>query len=316
MSGFGTRPTAAPVPVDANRQALAQALLGLPARVGQSFQNMANAGLLANEAFLQGRGTDGEDMLARPFLPSTDTGGRLGALASFLNSNMALGGPAGSLGAGISTEGRGTTAANVVARAANVAPMDEAHRIAQMNAAKPVSQGGLGLPPNNTAADRAAAMGNTTPGFHYMPEPMRGVGFDPARVAKNDYGTIGQGVYIDPSPGASYSNAMATFLPTESGGNIIPVLVRTGNMMDASELPAIYSAERSRAVTEGLKNRGVDSVMSVVDGVPNELMVIDPRNIRSRFAAFDPARRNEADLLASYGPNPLAGALLGYQPQE
>ena len=100
MSGFGSRPTAAPVPVDANRQALAQALLGLPARVGQAFTGMANAGLQANEAFLQGRGTDGEDVLARPLLPGADTGGRLGALASFIGSNMAMGGPAGSLGAG------------------------------------------------------------------------------------------------------------------------------------------------------------------------------------------------------------------------
>lgn len=35
---------------------------------------------------------------------------------------------------------------------------EKAHEIAQKNAALPVSQGGLGLPPNNTAMDRAAAM--------------------------------------------------------------------------------------------------------------------------------------------------------------
>ncbi|MCA3704235.1 MAG: hypothetical protein INF12_14530 [Methylobacterium sp.] len=100
MSGFGTRPTSAPIPTQANRQALVDALMGVPARVGQSFQNMAAQGLQANEAFLQGEGAD------RPFLPSMDSGGRIGALASFLGSNMALGGPAGSLGAGPSTSGR------------------------------------------------------------------------------------------------------------------------------------------------------------------------------------------------------------------
>lgn len=110
MSGPGTRPTRGLLDTDGNRQALAQALLGLPARVGQSFQNMANAGLQANEAFLQGRGTDGEDMLARPFLPGADTGGRLGALASFVGSNMAMGGPAGSLGAGPSMPSKGIRA--------------------------------------------------------------------------------------------------------------------------------------------------------------------------------------------------------------
>ena len=34
-----------------------------------------------------------------------------------------------------------------------------AHEVAQKNAALPVSKGGLGLPPNNTAMDRARAMG-------------------------------------------------------------------------------------------------------------------------------------------------------------
>ncbi len=76
--------------------------------------------------------------------------------------------------------------------------------------------------------------------------------------------------------------------------------------MDASELPAIYNAERSRAVTQGLKKRGVNSVMSSVNGAPNELMVIDPRNVRSRHAAFDPFRRHENNLLAGIGAGALA----------
>ncbi len=35
-----------------------------------------------------------------------------------------------------------------------------AHEIAQKNASLPVSEGGLGLPPNNTAIDRARARRN------------------------------------------------------------------------------------------------------------------------------------------------------------
>ena len=38
---------------------------------------------------------------------------------------------------------------------------------AQRNAAKPVSEGGLGLRPDNTAAERAAAMGFKGEGYHY-----------------------------------------------------------------------------------------------------------------------------------------------------
>jgi hypothetical protein len=58
-------------------------------------------------------------------------------------------------------------------------------------------------------------------------------------------------------------------------------------------------------------------ILNTFDGGPktNISVVFDPTNIRSRFAAFDPAKRNSTDLLASYGPNPLSAALYG-QPQE
>lgn len=46
------------------------------------------------------------------------------------------------------------------------APRDEALKIAQANAAKPVSEGGLGLPPDNTAMDRAKAMGYDVDAYH------------------------------------------------------------------------------------------------------------------------------------------------------
>ena len=54
----------------------------------------------------------------------------------------------------------------MVGRVARQAPRDEALRIAQANAAKPISEGGLGLPPDNTAMDRARAMGYE-PGMYH-----------------------------------------------------------------------------------------------------------------------------------------------------
>lgn len=112
MSGYGTRPTRGLLDTETNRQALVDALMGVPRRVGNAFTGMAQQGLLANERFMQGEGAD------QPFLPSMDSGGRVGALASFLSSNMAMGGPAGSLGAGPS-----------MARKASALPMDEASRM-------------------------------------------------------------------------------------------------------------------------------------------------------------------------------------------
>jgi hypothetical protein len=47
-----------------------------------------------------------------------------------------------------------------------VTEFSKAMKEAQKNAAKPINEGGLGLPKNNTAADRAAAMGFDTRVFH------------------------------------------------------------------------------------------------------------------------------------------------------
>ena len=310
MSGFGSRPTAAPIPVDANRQALAQALLGLPARVGQAFTGMAQSGLAANEAFMQGRGQDGEDLYARPFLPGADTGGRVGALASFVGSNMAMGGPAGSLGAGISTEGRASKAAGIASRVASALPMDEASRMA-----------------------RAAEQGYHTDLYH-------GTGSDISAFERGRRGLYATDrpeiadIYAkssDPSIGRDVRAQVA-----DAGPNVMPIKLRgdvleisdigpTGNGWTTDNLAAFLGVDMSggrvryRDLLNAAKERGYSAVkikdMLDLGGKQDQWSILDPSALRSRFAAFDPARRNEADLLASYGPNPLAAALYG-QPQE
>ena len=300
MSGFGSRPTAAPVPVDANRRALADALLGLPARVGQAFTGMANAGLQANEAFLQGRGTDGEDLYARPLLPGADTGGRLGALASFIGSNMAMGGPAGSLGAGPS-----------LARTANALPMDEASRRA-----------------------RATEQGYHTDLYH-------GTGSDISAFERGRRGLYATDrpeiadIYAsasDPSIGrdvrAQVADAGPNVMPLKLRGNVLEIsdIGPTGNGWTTDNLAAFLGVDMSggrvryRDLLNAAKERGYSAVkikdMLDLGGKQDQWSILDPAALRSRFAAFDPARRNEADLLASYGPNPLAAALASTQPQE
>ena len=64
-----------------------------------------------------------------------------------------------------------------------VAPQDEALALAQQRAALPVEQGGLGLGPANTAAERAAAMGFDTPAFH-------GTQADVLKFKKNKVGLV------------------------------------------------------------------------------------------------------------------------------
>jgi len=204
---------------------------------------------------------------------------------------------------------------NKQAGKAFVYPQDKALATAQANAAKSLDKGGLGLPANNTPAQRAQAMGHDLDGFHGMPTPIKGRGFDASMVAKNDYGAIGQGVYIDPSQDASYANTIISLLGGKDGSNVMPVNVRSGSVFNARDLPAITSAERSKAVTDNLKNQGYDGVISEIGGKANEMVMFDPSRIRSRFAAFDPARRNEADILGKADPELLklmAAGLLGY----
>jgi len=68
--------------------------------------------------------------------------------------------------AAIPVAGGVAKAVNIARKGDVAAERLEALRIAQQNAAKPVSEGGLGLRPDNTPEERAAAMGFTTPAYH------------------------------------------------------------------------------------------------------------------------------------------------------
>jgi len=69
-------------------------------------------------------------------------------------------------------------------------------------------------------------------------------------------------------------------------------------------------------ITTQLKNDNIDSINLFKDEgsmgrAVNTQMILDPKNIRSRFAAFDPFRRNEADILAGVGVGlPVSSGLL------
>jgi len=70
-------------------------------------------------------------------------------------------------------------------------------------------------------------------------------------------------------------------------------------------------------IFNAVKDRGpTGSFANAESALPSKNTVIfNPANIRSRFAAFDPARRNEADLLGRADPELLklmAAGLLGY----
>jgi len=171
----------------------------------------------------------------------------------------------------------------------------ERMRIAQANAALPVSEGGLGLPANNTAAQRAKAMGYDMPMYHGTDTPNIEV-FDPekTKIIKGIFSTN------NPKTASKYAEEAglkkrAEALGMESSPNVLPLLikseshkripkydVKTINEFRNNENKGVYRDEMGVAVT------------------------FDPTQIRSRFAAFDPKQVNNPNILAGGLTIPLA----------
>jgi hypothetical protein len=102
-------------------------------------------------------------------------------------------------------------AANVARKVDVAAERAEALLAAQRNAAKPVSEGGLGLRPDNTPMERAAAMGfePENPLYHGSLHNIERI-----NLKKGDPGAfVGQGFYMTPSPEDASINYASIYGP-------------------------------------------------------------------------------------------------------
>lgn len=245
-------------------------------------------------------------------------------------------------------------------------PADKAHKVAQENATKM-----LGLPPNNTAMDRARALGFDQDVYHATTGDIKA--FDPLkRGSKSDSGWYGDADYTTPS--AQYAHRfvekpMDGFVSGtvyEQGANIMPLKARAKNSYDWRENEpgglGLLQNDRGQSIRkrQELEAKGFDSVavnnswiklpegqsltqeqwsvltnaspmlksigkekiedllrngydfrdfarsygIDAAHAMPQvkqlvELATFNPNQLRSRFAAFDPARINEPDLLAA-----------------
>ena len=164
------------------------------------------------------------------------------------------------------------------------APQDDALEIARKNAVKM-----LGLPENNTAMDRAMALGFTDDTFHATFNR-----FDNFDLSKA-------------SPHSQYMPGIFTAdkpeLADNYGDYIMPLLQRKG----------VTVVDKLQARKAGLPAPTVDTIYDKAAGIR---VTDNPANIRSRFAAFDPARVNENDLLGRSSIPMLgllgAGSAAGY----
>lgn len=176
-----------------------------------------------------------------------------------------------------------------ISKALRRAPRDEALEVARQNAVKM-----LGLPENNTAMDRARALGFESGLYHgtNAEEPISAM-----RVGK---GTLGDVAYTTTNPNAAKNYpALHNMAIVRAGGeakpvSIYPLMARKGEQLELSSLP--IGGVDAKKVSEA----GFDSI-----AYNHERGFIDPSRLRSRFAAFDPARVNENDLLGRADPRLL-----------
>lgn len=189
---------------------------------------------------------------------------------------------------------------------------EKAHKIAQKNAAKPVEEGGLGLPKNNTAADRAKALGFDVDVYHGANADINAFDLNlSGKTTGNPNAKLG--IFTTPSP------AEASRYPMDFGKNkagaVYPLKLRSGVVYempyreaDSLAMQLFHNPSNPTAATVAKRNEliadGFDSARLNI-GPWKEYAALYPSSLRSRFAAFDPFRKDESDLLAGYFGMPI-----------
>lgn len=238
---------------------------------------------------------------------------------------MTLGPEAVPIGRAAMRAVRATEGLPIGASIRQVAPREEALRLAQQRAALPVSEGGLGLPPNNTPMDRARAMGFDTPAVHFSRHGVDVSELDSGRYAVAPFDAVGTHVGSSEAALDRFKNTVGT--TDQIKGSTYPIVIKRGREFLSEGAPWNEDQLSSRLrkigghdwsdinggrLTYQQMNQDLrKKLFSEFDSIPyvNDVeakgqisYIVPPQNIRSRFAAFDPTRRNETDLLAGALP--------------
>lgn len=152
-------------------------------------------------------------------------------------------------------------------------------------------------------------------------------GFSLDAPRSTDFGWYGQGVSLAPND-PSISNAYAMVEKEgvgQWGGRSYPVVSRGRAYEWPTSTPPAMSLEQSEEITQSLRGLGYEmsniyapddpDIWGDAAGSWREQTVYAPRNIRSRFARFDPRLRNSANLLAA-NASPELGLLAASAPSE
>jgi hypothetical protein len=96
---------------------------------------------------------------------------------------------------------------------------------------------------------------------------------------------------------------------TTQGGNVMPVALRYKNPMYHDFGGKAYREQTYKELLQEAKSKGHDALIlkNTFDPAVGKAKLVDvgvvfePNQVRSKFAAFDPLRKNDADLLAGIG---------------
>ena len=157
---------------------------------------------------------------------------------------------------------------------------EHAHEQARLNAIKM-----LGLHEKNTAQDRAKAMGFDLETFHGTDAPnIESLDPERTKIIKGVFSTT------HPRTASRYAEDERKRAKEQSAPNVLPLLIKSAS----HELIPKYDIN----TINDYRNRGAKGVYRPE---MQTAVTFDPSHIRSRFAAFDPSRQHESDLLAAKG---------------
>jgi len=175
---------------------------------------------------------------------------------------------------------------------------------------------------------RAAEHGFTVDALHGTAKDI--AAFDPARLGVNtraDGGELGYFFTKKPALADGYAEIASRggwYGRAEPGAPAVyPVKLKLENpKMFASASDFYREGDKRKAAgqtlaqwREELQKQGHDGIMVRADG--EEIVVFDARNIRSRSAAFDPAKRDSSNILASVaGAGLLSPAIIASMRDE
>jgi hypothetical protein len=176
-----------------------------------------------------------------------------------------------------------------------------ANEVAQKNATEM-----LGLPPDNMAMDRAKALGFGDDVYHGTTKSFDA--FDMSKLGSSGSDAL-EGVFTVTNP--KVANEFIWAKGSNEGGNVMPLRLRTSDPVKSSTVLDGTTGSAAAKILKQAKRAGYDRVdfpTNMLGSQGTTQVVFDPSRIRSRFAAFDPARVNETDLLAAGIPIGLLGS--------